>query len=106
DGEVIAAVALFYRLERRLVQVASAGKPEPILMRGETVEPVPCPAGSPLLPQHDPAVEGPERRNVDIALKPGDRILFYTEGAIEATHPERGFLEPPCFAQIGVERRE
>ena len=105
DGEVIAAIALFYRLERRLLQVASAGNPEPILMRGETVEPVPVPAGPPLLTPHDPAVEGPERRNVDIALKPGDRILFYTEGAIEATHPERGFLEPAGLAQMAREYR-
>jgi predicted PurR-regulated permease PerM/serine phosphatase RsbU (regulator of sigma subunit) len=105
NGEVIAAIALFYRLERHLLHVASAGSPEPILMRGETVEPFPVPVGPPLLSQQDPAVETPERRNVDIALKPGDRILFYTEGAIEATHPERGFLEPVGLAQIAMEHR-
>jgi hypothetical protein len=105
NGEVIAAIALFYRLERHLLHLASAGNPEPILMRGETVEPVPVPAGPPLLSQQDATVEAPDRRNIEIALKPGDRILFYTEGAIEATHPDRGFLEPAGLAQIAKEHR-
>lgn len=104
DGEVIAAIALFYRLERRELLVASAGNPEPILMRGETVEPFPVPAGPPLTLQ-EPSSEVPERRNVEIALKAGDRILFYTEGAIVATHPERGFLEPAGLAQMAKEHR-
>jgi predicted PurR-regulated permease PerM len=105
NGEVIAAIAIFYRLERRLLQVASAGNPEPILMRGETVELIPVPAGPPLLTVHDPASEAPERRNVEISLKVGDRILFYTEGAIVTTNPERGFLEPAGLAQMAKEHR-
>jgi sigma-B regulation protein RsbU (phosphoserine phosphatase) len=104
-GDAISALALFYRPARRLLQVASAENPEPILLRGEVAEPVPVPAGSPLLTARELSAEVPERRTVELVLEPGDRVLFYTEGAIEIAHPERGFLEPSGLAALAREHR-
>jgi predicted PurR-regulated permease PerM len=104
-GDAIAAVALFYRSDRRVLHVASAGNPEPILLRGEAVERVPVPSGPSLLTARERLEDQPERRNVELVLEPGDRLLFYTEGAIEIAHPERGFLEPAGLAALAREHR-
>jgi predicted PurR-regulated permease PerM len=104
-GDAIAAVALFYRSDRRVLHVASAGNPEPILLRADAVEPVPVPNGPPLLTSPERLADQPERRNVELVLEPGDRLLFYTEGAIEIAHPERGFLEPAGLAALAREHR-
>jgi serine phosphatase RsbU (regulator of sigma subunit) len=104
-GEAISAIALFYRPGRRALHVASAGNPEPILLRGDAVEPVPVPAGPPLLTGRGRNPEAPERRAVELGLEIGDRLLFYTEGAIEIAHPERGFLEPAGLAALAREHR-
>ncbi|MDF2763528.1 MAG: hypothetical protein K0S81_522 [Rhodospirillales bacterium] len=104
-GDSIAAVALFYRPSRRVLHVASARNPEPILLRGEAVEPVPVPAGPPLLAGGERNPDAPERRAVELVLEVGDRLLFYTEGAIEIAHPERGFLEPAGLAALAREHR-
>ena len=104
-GEAIPAIALFYRPDRRVLLIASAGNPEPILLRGETAEPVPVPAGAPLLALRDATEEARARRAVELVLETGDRILFYTEGAIEIAHPERGFLEPAGLAALAREQR-
>jgi hypothetical protein len=85
--------------------VASARNPEPILLRGEAVEPVPVPAGPPLLAGGERNPDAPERRAVELVLEVGDRLLFYTEGAIEIAHPERGFLEPAGLAALAREHR-
>jgi predicted PurR-regulated permease PerM len=105
EGDAISALALFYTPSRRILQVASAGNPEPILLRGEAAETIPVPAGPPLLTARDAAPDLPERRSVELVLEAGDRLLFYTEGAIEIAHPERGFLEPSGLAALAREHR-
>ena len=104
-GDAISALALFYGPSRRALQVASAGNPEPILLRGEAADIVPVPAGPPLLTARDATTDPAERRSVELVLEPGDRLLFYTEGAIEIAHPERGFLEPAGLAALAREHR-
>jgi predicted PurR-regulated permease PerM len=104
-GDAISALALFYGPSRRALQVASAGNPEPILLRGEAADIVPVPAGPPLLTARDATTDLAERRSVELVLEPGDRLLFYTEGAIEIAHPERGFLEPAGLAALAREHR-
>jgi predicted PurR-regulated permease PerM len=104
-GDAISALALFYGPSRRVLQVASAGNPEPILLRGEVSDIVPVPAGPPLLTARDANPDLAERRTVELVLEPGDRLLFYTEGAIEIAHPERGFLEPSGLAALAREHR-
>ena len=104
-GDAISALALFYRPSRRLLQIASAGNPEPILLRGDAAEPVPVPAGPPLLSGREGSPDAPERRTVELVLEPGDRLLFYTEGAVAIAHPERGFLEASGLAALAQEHR-
>jgi serine phosphatase RsbU (regulator of sigma subunit) len=104
-GEAVSAIAFIYRPDRRLLLVSSAGNPEPILLRGETAEPVPVPAGAPLLGLREAPEEARARRFVELVLETGDRVLFYSEGAIEIAHPERGFLEPAGLAGLAREQR-
>jgi predicted PurR-regulated permease PerM len=104
-GNAVSALALFYSPSRRNLQVASAGNPEPILLRGEAAQTIPVPAGPPLLTARDAAPDLPERRSVELVLEAGDRLLFYTEGAVEIAHPERGFLEPSGLAALAREHR-
>jgi predicted PurR-regulated permease PerM/serine phosphatase RsbU (regulator of sigma subunit) len=104
-GEAVSAIAFLYRPDRRLLLVSSAGNPEPILLRGETAEPVPVPAGAPLLGLREAPEEVRARRFVELVLESGDRVLFYSEGAIEIAHPERGFLEPAGLAGLAREQR-
>ena len=104
-GEAIPAIALFYRPDRRLLLVASAGSPEPILLRGEMAEPMRVPTGAPLLALRDALGVGSKRKSAELVLETGDRILFYTEGAVEIAHPERGFLEPAGLAALAREHR-
>jgi predicted PurR-regulated permease PerM/serine phosphatase RsbU (regulator of sigma subunit) len=104
-GEAVSAIAFLYRSDRRLLLVSSAGNPEPILLRGETAEPVPVPTGAPLLGLREAPEEMRARRFVELVLETGDRVLFYTEGAIEIGHPERGLLEPAGLAGLAREQR-
>lgn len=75
--------AAFVRLEpgdgTAAVTVASAGHPLPVIVRADgTVEEVPC-AGTVLGVVADPWME--ERSDV---LRPGDAIVLYTDGVVEA----------------------
>ncbi len=104
-GILISAAALVYRPARRALRVASAGNPEPILLRGDVAEPLPVPAGPPLLMPRDNDVAEPRRRAVEFVLDVDDRVLFCSQGAIEVADPERGFLEATGLAALVREHR-
>jgi serine phosphatase RsbU (regulator of sigma subunit) len=70
------------------VTVASAGHPPPLLSsRDGTVEPVP--AMGPLVG----LVKNPEYPPRQVLLKPGDALVFYTDGLTDARAPERELTE-------------
>jgi hypothetical protein len=64
-----------------------AGHPEPLLVRGGRV--VPSPGIVPCLPL-GLGVSGPRR--TEITLEPGDRLLLFTDGIVEARSPDGGFF--------------
>jgi sigma-B regulation protein RsbU (phosphoserine phosphatase) len=59
-------------------QVYLAGHPHPVLMRAGSVEEVGAPG--PLLG----VVEDPDWQPVTVAMRPGDQLILYTDGVIEA----------------------
>jgi sigma-B regulation protein RsbU (phosphoserine phosphatase) len=68
------------------VLLASAGHPPPLLRRANgTIEPVPLKPGR-LLGYELPELDFPE---LQIALKPGDALFFFTDGYIEARAGKR-----------------
>lgn len=84
DGDAF-ATGLLARLEvtTGLVHWLSAGHPPPLLLRGRrAMEPLTC---EPTLPL---GLEGASPELQTTALEPGDAMLLYTDGVIEARTPE------------------
>ena len=64
----------------------SAGHPAPIVVRDGGV--LPEPAQTPALPLGLGLGLRDDARPAELALQPGDRVLFYTDGVVEARNPE------------------
>jgi PAS domain S-box-containing protein len=64
--------------ENAQVQIYLAGHPHPVLMREGSVEEVGAPG--PLLG----VVEDPDWRPLTVAMRPGDQLILYTDGVVEA----------------------
>src|SRR3954452_8957891 len=69
------------------MRVSCAGHPLPVLRRGDEVQR--CGRPDPLLGME----AGGDRNHVEIALKAGDTLLFYTDGVVEAPGEEDRFGE-------------
>ncbi len=83
SGRFATAVAAAWDPEDRTLRIASAGHPAPLVQSGEGL-PAPCPVlGYPL-----GVVPGAEFAAAEIRLDPGDRVLFFTDGAVERRGPE------------------
>jgi sigma-B regulation protein RsbU (phosphoserine phosphatase) len=62
----------------RTMSVACAGHPQPLIIRSGSVQELNCATSIPLLLMDVPNIATSEHE-----LKPGDRILFYTDGITE-----------------------
>jgi serine phosphatase RsbU (regulator of sigma subunit) len=93
------ATAVLARLDLdtgRLTWV-NAGHPAPLVVRDHTLLPLdPCPSSLPLGLQHRPA------RECATQLVPGDRVLLYTDGIVEARSPEGEFFGEERLADFVV----
>jgi serine phosphatase RsbU (regulator of sigma subunit) len=84
-----------------MLQWANAGHPEPLLLRGGKlikslhVEPRP-PLGLGDVPGFEPAAIGHEQ------LEPGDRILLFTDGVVEARSPDGEFFGVDRLADLAI----
>lgn len=64
----------------------SAGHPAPVVVRNGTA--LPEPAQVPALPLGLGLVDREALRPTELALQPGDRVLLYTDGVVDARSPE------------------
>jgi len=75
----------------------NAGHPAPLIVRDHgLVYPPPCPSSLPLGLQRGPAVE------CTVQLRPGDRVLLYTDGIVEARSPAGEFFGEERLADFVV----
>jgi serine phosphatase RsbU (regulator of sigma subunit) len=75
----------------------NAGHPAPLIVRDHgLVNPPPCPSSLPLGLQRRPAVE------CTVQLRPGDRVLLYTDGIVEARSPAGEFFGEERLADFVV----
>lgn len=81
--QFMTAVAALFDPAGRTVTMASAGHPYPLLVRGSEVEVVRH--DNEVLMLIDDTVEYANATTIE--LSPGDRLLLYTDGAIEAVDP-------------------
>lgn len=89
-GRFATAIAMVFEPTRAVAHLAVAGHPPPALLRNKKASPVEVPPELPLLIdptliyQHDLAIE----------LSRGDRLVLFTDGAIEAANSAGKFLDP------------
>ena len=77
-------------LERRVIRVASAGHPPPVVIRGGGVTELPVVNGMTLFWD-----ELPEPVVVEERLQPRDRIVFYTDGITDRVRPDDERFDTP-----------
>jgi len=87
DSRFATAVVARLHLDTGQLRWVNAGHPDPIVVRdGALLHPGPCRPHPPLgLQQRKPEVCG-------FQLHPGDRVVFYTDGIVEARSPDGEFF--------------
>ncbi|SEO76109.1 Serine phosphatase RsbU, regulator of sigma subunit [Trujillonella endophytica] len=93
------ATAALARLDKRtgLLQWVNCGHPEPLIVRdGALVHPPSCPPARPLGLQSAPA------ELCTTQLHPGDRVVLYTDGVVEARSPSGEFFGEERLADLVV----
>ncbi|MGA2231748.1 MAG: GAF domain-containing SpoIIE family protein phosphatase [Tepidisphaeraceae bacterium] len=79
-GQFVTAAAAVYEAGERALHLASAGHPKPVLLRGGRGRVIDSVNDLPLLIEPE---LGYDRHTTQI-LEPGDRVIYYTDGATEA----------------------
>lgn len=84
------------------LHLASAGHPQPLLLRDKQANVLPLPPQIPLL------IESNAEFSSDLSIPLGstDRILLYTDGATEAADEARNQLEPAGLGKIALAQRD
>ncbi len=99
-------VSLFYGklvLDRRLFEFTNGGHPPPLLLRGQSEDVFWMEEGGPVLGLLPEA----QYRHRSINLEPGDLMVFYTDGVIEAENSNREQYSRERLANlVGVHRSE
>jgi serine phosphatase RsbU (regulator of sigma subunit) len=93
------ALAALFDPRRRQVTMASAGHPYPLLVRDARVDVVEHENEMLLLVEDDVEYS----RQTTIKLPSGDRLLLYTDGAIEAVNPDGNRLDVAGLCRLVVE---
>ncbi|MHC4108842.1 MAG: PP2C family protein-serine/threonine phosphatase, partial [Planctomycetota bacterium] len=98
-GHFMTAQAALFDPARRQVEMASAGHPHPLLVSGSRAEPVALTNELVLLVEPDQEYT----RQATLTLSPGDRLLLYTDGAVEAAAPDGNRLTTTGLARYAGE---
>lgn len=74
------------------VSLVRAGHTEPVFIPGDTAQPLQCikSKGLGIGLTNNEKLFGQNLHNVTLKFEPGDTLVFYTDGLIEATHPDNG----------------
>lgn len=83
-GQFVTAVYVYVDLERSVLRHASAGHPPALVSNGTGAKVSPAGPGGPLVISFAPACYPLS----EIPLRPGSRVLLYTDGVMEAMRPD------------------
>jgi hypothetical protein len=81
DFRFVTSLVAELDLEDGELTLVSAGHPPPLLLRDGAVEPLDCPPGRPA------GLGGTRPPPRTVTLRPGDGVLLYTDGIVEARSP-------------------
>jgi serine phosphatase RsbU (regulator of sigma subunit) len=97
ESRFATAVLARLDLETGRLHWVNAGHPSPVIIRGGALVDTPvCPPSRPLGLQEQPVVE------CETQLSPGDRVLLYTDGIVEARSPDGTFFGEEGLAELVV----
>jgi serine phosphatase RsbU (regulator of sigma subunit) len=97
DSRFATAVLARLDLDSGVFRWVNAGHPAPLVIRDGSLVPLPsCRSSLPLGVQANPAQE------CHLQLRPGDRVLLYTDGIVEARSPEGEFFGETRLADFVV----
>lgn len=83
-----------------VLHLASAGHPQPLLIRDRAADTIPVPSQIPLLIEPDAEYSN----DLSLSLQKSDRVLLYTDGATEAVDPQRVQLETAGLAKLAIQQ--
>lgn len=95
SGQYVTAVCARLAPGARRLTYATMGHPAPLLCRGGRVAPLPATAGLPAGLDEDGRYGEAEAR-----LEPGDVVVFYTDGLVEARSPDGAALGVEGLARV------
>lgn len=84
ESRYVTAAYVFFETARRTLRYSLAGHPPPLLWRAATQTIEPLAAGSIVLGLLENAVYGA----TEVPIEPGDRLILYTDGLLEAQNPQ------------------
>lgn len=91
QGQFVTATYVFIDTQRRQVRYSNAGHPPPLLWRRGARQITELTGGSVFL-GFDPDAS---YQTAEMAIEPGDRLLLYTDGVVEATNAAAAFFDKP-----------
>ncbi len=89
SGRFITAAAVVFDPSRQTAQLSWAGHPHPLLFRNHDAQLLHLPSDLPLLIDENKTYT----QSLSLSLRPGDRLLLYTDGATDVTNPQGAFLD-------------
>jgi len=96
SGQFMTAAAAIYDPASQRVMISAAGHPPPILLRRGATQPLEIASNVPLLVEPTQQYE----KVTTIPMTRGDRLLLFTDGAIEAANSAKEMLEPEGLQQL------
>lgn len=82
-------------LDTGIITMAQAGHPNPIVQRADGCIEIDGPGGLPV-----GLIEGAEYEQFEVALRPGDRLMIYSDGVVECSDPQGNLMSEEGLTTI------